>query len=154
MRNFERAGPLRLVVAGDPAELERQVETFMALHEASTPDKAVFMSDPRMRRFFHLLAQTALSEGWLDLSFLALDGRLAAGLLCFRYKGSLLVYNSGCDPQAWPGLSPGIVLLGHSIRRAIEDGLHEVDFLQGSERYKYEFGAQDRPVQRLLVRRP
>lgn len=152
MRNVEQAGRVCLLEAGD--RLDEQLETFMALHEASTPDKADFMRDPRMRRFFRLVAQTAAEGGWLDLSFLALDGEMAAALLCFRYRGAMLVYNSGCEPRAWPRLSPGIVLLGHRIRQAIEAGLREVDFLQGDERYKYDFGARDRVVQRLLIRRP
>ncbi|HOG47512.1 MAG TPA: GNAT family N-acetyltransferase [Anaerolineae bacterium] len=153
MRNIAQAGPVRLVEARDPAELEGHLQTFIALHEASTPDKADFMRDPRMRRFFGLVARMALENGWLDLSFLALGDELAATMFCFRYRGAELVYNSGFNPQAWPGLSPGIVLLGRCIQRAIEAGLREFDFLQGDERYKYDFGARDRAVQRLLIRR-
>lgn len=153
MRNVEQAGDVRLVEVSGLAGLDEHMETFMALHEASTPDKAGFMQDPRMRRFFHLVARMAMENGWLDLSFLAIDGRLAAGLLCFRYGGAMLVYNSGCEPQAWPGLSPGIALLGYCIRRAIAAGLREFDFLQGSEPYKYDLGGRDRAVQRLLIRR-
>ena len=153
MRNIEQAGRVHLLEVTAPAQLEGSVETFMALHEASTPDKASFMRDPRMRRFFRLITRMAIENGWLDLSFLAIDDQPAAGILCFHYGDGLLVYNSGCDPQAWPGLSPGIALLGHCIRKAIDRGLHEFDFLQGSEPYKYDLGARDRPVWRLLIRR-
>jgi CelD/BcsL family acetyltransferase involved in cellulose biosynthesis len=153
MRRVERSGQVRITEASDPATLDDQLAAFVALHEASAPDKAGFMSDPRMRAFFGLVARVALANGWLDLSFLALDGRLAASLLCFRYGDAVLVYNSGFDPQAWPGLSPGLALFAHRIRQAIESGVRVFDFMQGDERYKYDLGAQDRPVHRLFIRR-
>ena len=39
------------------------------------------------------------------------------------------------------------------VARALERGLRRLDFLRGDEPYKYEWGAVDEPVQRLLVRR-
>jgi len=152
-RKLEQYARPALTVAGDPATLEADLATFMALHEASAPDKADFMRDPRMRDFFRLITYRTLEQGWLDLSFLSLDGQPAASMYCFRYGDAVLVYNSGFDPQAWPSLSPGIVLLGYRIKEAIASGRCEFDFLQGNERYKYDFGAQDRVVRRLVIRR-
>ncbi len=39
------------------------------------------------------------------------------------------------------------------LRSAIESGKRSMDFLRGDEPYKYEWGAVDEPIQRLLVRR-
>jgi CelD/BcsL family acetyltransferase involved in cellulose biosynthesis len=39
------------------------------------------------------------------------------------------------------------------LRQAIEAGKRRFDFLRGDEPYKYEWGATDEPIQRLLVRR-
>jgi CelD/BcsL family acetyltransferase involved in cellulose biosynthesis len=39
------------------------------------------------------------------------------------------------------------------VARAIERGIRRLDFLRGDEPYKYEWGAVDEPIQRLLVRR-
>ena len=39
------------------------------------------------------------------------------------------------------------------VERAIADGKRRLDFLRGDEPYKYEWGAVDEPIQRLLVRR-
>ena len=36
---------------------------------------------------------------------------------------------------------------------ALERGIRRMDFLRGDEPYKYEWGAVDEPIQRLLVRR-
>ena len=45
------------------------------------------------------------------------------------------------------------MLLERLVRRAIERGKCRVDLLRGNEPYKYEWGAVDEPVQRILVRR-
>jgi CelD/BcsL family acetyltransferase involved in cellulose biosynthesis len=39
------------------------------------------------------------------------------------------------------------------IQRAIELGRTRLDFLRGNEPYKYEWGAVDEPIERLLVQR-
>jgi CelD/BcsL family acetyltransferase involved in cellulose biosynthesis len=63
------------------------------------------------------------------------------------------VYNSAFDP-ALASLGPGMVLVGELIELAAEDGCHVLDLLRGDEAYKYQFGAEDRPLERLtLVRR-
>ena len=38
------------------------------------------------------------------------------------------------------------------VRRALERGIRRLDFLRGDEPYKYEWGAVDEPIHRLLVR--
>ena len=39
------------------------------------------------------------------------------------------------------------------VERALAAGKRRMDFLRGDEPYKYEWGAVDEPIQRLLVRR-
>ena len=39
------------------------------------------------------------------------------------------------------------------IKRAIELGRTRLDFMRGNEPYKYEWGAKDEPIERLLVQR-
>jgi CelD/BcsL family acetyltransferase involved in cellulose biosynthesis len=45
------------------------------------------------------------------------------------------------------------VMIERLVRRALERGARRIDFLRGDEPYKYEWGAVDEPIQRLLVRR-
>ena len=44
-----------------------------------------------------------------------------------------------------------MVLVARSIQMALEAGRSRFDFLRGDESYKYGWGAQDVPIQRLLV---
>jgi CelD/BcsL family acetyltransferase involved in cellulose biosynthesis len=130
---------------------EAGLDTFFQLHKASHPDKDAFM-DEQMQGFFGAVARAALEQGWLRLSILRFNGQPVASYLCFDYGGDRLVYNSGFDLSAYADLGPGIVAVGYLIDDAIRHGLKRFDFLQGNERYKYEFGAVDTEVLRLLIR--
>jgi CelD/BcsL family acetyltransferase involved in cellulose biosynthesis len=88
----------------------------------------------------------------VHLGFLTVGARRIAAEIHFETAGSLLYYNAGVDPDA-AELSPGIVQLERLVRRAIDRGKCRVDLLRGNEPYKYQWGAIDEPVQRILVRR-
>jgi CelD/BcsL family acetyltransferase involved in cellulose biosynthesis len=128
------------------------MEAFFRLHKASHPDKEAFM-DERMQRFFREVARAALEKDWLRLGVLEYNGESVASYLCFDYGSDRLVYNSGFDLRLYGTLSPGIVLLGYLVRDAIGTGRKRFDFLQGNERYKYDMGARDTEVMRLVVQR-
>ena len=154
-RKMRRAGAqaaLHWYIVGRERDLVAEVEDFLDLMAASTPDKAAFLT-PRMRDFFHQLARVTYEAGWLQLAFLEIGDRKAAAYLNFVYDNRVLVYNSGLDWQTFPKVGAGIILIAYCIRHAIERGREVFDFLQGDERYKYEFGGQDVEVRRLLVRR-
>ena len=154
-RKLRRAGDqgaLNWTIVGPEHDLESEVEDFLDLMAASTPDKAAFLT-PQMRSFFRQLARVTYDAGWLQLVFLEIGGRKAAAYFNFVYDNRVLVYNSGLDWQAFPKFGAGIVLTAYCVRHAIERGREVFDFMQGSERYKYQFGGQDVEVRRLLVRR-
>lgn len=136
----------------DAAGLDAGLQTFFRLHKASHPDKEAFM-DERMQEFFSTIAGAALARDWLRLALLEYNGESVASYLCFDYGSERLVYNSGFDLRLYGALTPGIVLLGYLVRDAIERGLKVFDFLQGNERYKYDMGARDTEVMRLVVQR-
>jgi hypothetical protein len=92
------------------------------------------------------------ADGPLRLAFLTVDGRRIAAGVSFETDGAVLYYNAGVDPEARE-LSPGVVMVERYVRRALEHGVRRLDFLRGNEPYKYEWGAADEPIQRLLVRR-
>ena len=88
----------------------------------------------------------------MKLCFLTVAGRRIAAGITFEYGDTLAYYNAGVDPDARE-LSPGVVMVAKYVERAIATGRHRLDFLRGDEPYKYEWGAVDEPIQRLLVRR-
>ena len=153
MRRSAEAGEVAWRIVDRSQDLAAEMDDFIELHRLSHPDKDQFM-EPQMQTFFHSAAQIMLDSGWLQLSFLEINGQKAAAMLCFDYADSILVYNSGYDPQLYSAISPGIVLLANVIRHAIEGlGRAQFDFLQGDEVYKYRFGAHETKVFRMLITR-
>jgi CelD/BcsL family acetyltransferase involved in cellulose biosynthesis len=56
------------------------------------------------------------------------------------------------DPDA-SDASPGVTGTAEYFRDRLAAGRRRFDFLRGNERYKYEWGAVDEPIHRLLVLR-
>jgi CelD/BcsL family acetyltransferase involved in cellulose biosynthesis len=122
---------------------------FLTLHRLSKVGKARFM-DEQMERFFRSATSRLAAAGWARLWFLEFEGAAVAAFLCLEYGGSVGLYNSGFDP-ARAVLAPGIVLLAHVIRDAIDRGFPTFDFLRGEEPYKYSFGPSPEDVLNVKV---
>lgn len=152
-RKMRRAGELlpglSFRVTESEADLARDIDSFVALHRKSHPEKERFMDEP-MADFFREVAKGFFSAGRLRLAFLSSEGADVASLFQFRTGGATLLYNSGYDP-AHRAANPGLVLIARSIERSIAEGAAEYDFLRGTERYKYDLGGTDRIVYRLTV---
>lgn len=86
--------------------------------------------------FHRDLVKVFEEKGWLSLSLLTLDDRPVAGIYGFVYEGAYYFYLPGFDPTAAPRTSPGMLVLGHRIEQAIEEGLGCFDLLQGDADYK------------------
>ncbi|MCL4861147.1 MAG: GNAT family N-acetyltransferase [Caldilineaceae bacterium] len=151
-RRAERETEVGFYIVGKEHSLEAEVDDFIALQQASRPDKAAFMT-PEMRRFFTAAARAMADAGYLRLCFLTLNGEKAATLFAFQYDRRFWLYNSGYDPDAHAQLSPGWVILAYSIQYAIAAGCQVFDFMQGDEEYKYRFAGEDYKVMRVLAHR-
>jgi CelD/BcsL family acetyltransferase involved in cellulose biosynthesis len=153
LRRLAREAPDAVIrFVDDGEDLPAAVDAFIALHRHSRADKHSFMTE-QMQAYFRAIAEVLAAKGWLQLSFLEVDGSAVATYFCFDYEQAILVYNSGYDPAGVPQLSPGWVLLSRVIQRAIELGRGRFDFLQGDEDYKHRFGGVDEPVHRTILRR-
>jgi CelD/BcsL family acetyltransferase involved in cellulose biosynthesis len=133
----------------DAAGWDEAMTRFLTLHRLSKVGKARFM-DERMERFFRSATATLAAKGWARLWFLEHEGAAVAAFICLEYAGRVGLYNSGFDP-ARAQLAPGIVLLAHVIRDAIERGIPTFDFLRGEEPYKYGFGPSPEDVFNIRI---
>lgn len=154
-RKVRRAEALGEVALEDSAAPLEDLAAFIDLHQRRWGADGLFPDTPggaRSRVFFRRMFELFQPDGPLRLAFLRVgDRRIAAGVT-FETPHAILYYNAGVDPDARE-LSPGVLMVERYVRRALERGIRELDFLRGSEPYKYEWGAVDRPIQRLLVRR-
>jgi CelD/BcsL family acetyltransferase involved in cellulose biosynthesis len=150
MRRLERELPGATARShGEAAGWDEAMTRFLTLHRLSKVGKARFMDD-KMERFFRSATLTLARAGWARLWFLDFEGAAVAAFLCIEYAGAVGLYNSGFDPVR-AQLAPGIVLLAHVIRDAIERGLPTFDFLRGEEPYKYGFGPTPEDVLNVRI---
>lgn len=139
-------------VAQSPADLEQGSSVLQNLHGqrwAAAGQDGVF-SSPRFRAFHEQVMHGLLARGALDLSWLLVGGEPIAALYNFVWNGRVYMYQSGRKLDLPATVRPGIVIHLHSIRRAIEAGHSEYDFLGGASQYKLKLATSKRPL--LAVR--
>jgi CelD/BcsL family acetyltransferase involved in cellulose biosynthesis len=149
MRRLQSAGEVVLNTYTGAQEIDVRLPLLLRMMADSRSDKANFLSE-QMGRFFHRMAVAMAEEGLLRLYVLELDGKPVASVLCFDMGKRLYMYNSGYDPE-YSGLAVGLLSKAFVLREAIEAGHETLDFLRGSESYKYDLGAKDRPIYRVVV---
>ena len=138
LRRLNRSGEMAFRASESPAG---DMDEFFRLFRYE-PEKAAFLTSAR-ESFFRQLADELGGKGWLKLYFLEVQGKKIATTLCFDYRDTLYLYNSGYDP-AYADLSAGLISKALTIREAIERGKKRFDFLRGVETYKAQLGG--RPV--------
>jgi CelD/BcsL family acetyltransferase involved in cellulose biosynthesis len=142
--------PVRWYIVQDEDTLDAEIADFLQLM-ANDPEKARFLTET-MRTQMRTAVHAAFQAGWVQLSFLEVNGKKAAGYLNFDYDNHIWVYNSGLDFR-FREYSPGWVLLGYLLQWANENQRGIFDFMRGDEDYKYKFGAIDRRVVRVTIQR-
>ncbi len=152
VRRAEAAGEVRLERSANPGE---DLDAFVELHQKRWGAEGLFPpteGGAASRRVFGGLFEDCAPTGIVDLSFLTVGGRRIAAGVTFDDGEAVYYYNAGVDPDARE-LSPGVVMVACYVKRAIELGRTRLDFLRGDEPYKYDWGAVDSPIERLLVQR-
>jgi CelD/BcsL family acetyltransferase involved in cellulose biosynthesis len=102
------------------------------------------LSSARERSFHREIARRFLNAKMLMFYGLRMSGALVAVIYGYRIKDRIYSYLSGFDPQ-YARQSVGTISVGYAIERAMQNGCHGFDFLQGREPYKYTWGARDLP---------
>jgi CelD/BcsL family acetyltransferase involved in cellulose biosynthesis len=134
------------------------IDAFIALHRMRFGDDGLFPDNPggeRSRRFIHRLAELERSEpdgGQLHVALVRCGKRLVFAAMAFDDGATIFLYNAGMDPSA-ANVSPGVTGTALYFQDRLAAGRRRFDFLRGNESYKYEWGAVDEPIERLLVTR-
>jgi CelD/BcsL family acetyltransferase involved in cellulose biosynthesis len=130
----------------EPATLERDLDVLFTLHRSRWGTASAFAPET----FHREIARSALETGRLRLWFLDLDGTPAAAWYGFRVGNVESYYQAGRD-ASYDDVSAGSVLLAHTIRQALDDGVAEYRLLRGDEAYKRRF-ADDDPGLETVIR--
>jgi CelD/BcsL family acetyltransferase involved in cellulose biosynthesis len=129
------------------AEFETAWPVLVDLHQRrrkSVGDAGCFASRV-FHEFHHELARRMLERGQLRMSWLALDGTPAAAEYHFADRRATYAYQGGVDPERLQD-EPGRLSTILCMRRAIDEGHKQFDFLRGDEPYKAHWRAEARPA--------
>jgi CelD/BcsL family acetyltransferase involved in cellulose biosynthesis len=150
-RRLEREHGAAFRRTREAAKLNRDLDALFALHDARW--RALggsTLSTERSRAFHRDFAATALERGWLRLWFLEVDSEPVAAWYGWRLGGRYSYYQAGFSPR-WGRFSVGLVLLAHTMRSAVDEGVEEYDLLRGAEAYKARFATAERLVHTVVV---
>lgn len=148
-RFLREAGEPELVAAS-PGELDGDLSLFFDWHRQAQGSKGGFMNG-QMEAFFTDVAKTFTESGLMRLEFLESGGKRFAASFGFADRGRRFLYNSAFLQDARP-LSPGMVMIWLMLEEGLREGMTQLDFLQGDERYKFQLGAHIRPLETIEVR--
>jgi CelD/BcsL family acetyltransferase involved in cellulose biosynthesis len=143
-RKLEREHELRFRTASD-------LDTLIALHRERWSGRVDAFAGAA-EAFHREFASAACKRDQLRVWHLELDGRIVAAWYGLRFASVESYYQAGRNP-AFDRESVGSVLLIHTIRTALEDGMDEYRYLRGGEEYKYRFADRDDGLETVALSR-
>jgi CelD/BcsL family acetyltransferase involved in cellulose biosynthesis len=134
---------------GTSDRLTADLDLFFDLHRRRWHGETPFSRTEAFHRDF---ARLASERGWLRLWFLELGGTAAAAWYGFRFGGVEFLLQTGRDP-ARDAFSVGRLLVAHTIREALADGLDRYDLGPGDALYKDRFATRQLGRDTFIVAR-
>jgi CelD/BcsL family acetyltransferase involved in cellulose biosynthesis len=139
---------VRYRMASDPRRFDDDVATLFSLHRSRWGAESAFTG--RREAFHRDFARQALVCGWARLWLLELDGSPVAAWYGFRFGDVDSYYQAG-RADGFEADSLGFVLLAHTIRESLNDGLAEYRMLRGHDPYKYRFATEDQGLDSVAI---
>lgn len=139
----------------DGLPFEEAFQSLVDLHQlrfVSKGEKGVFCN-AKFTTFLRTATEVLCRDGRAEIIVISVDGRaLVAGLYLLGSRGPQF-YQSGLDIGRLD-LEPGHLMFSFVVKRAVENGYTEFDFLRGNEPYKAFWGAEVRALSnvRLVAR--
>ncbi|RYG25532.1 GNAT family N-acetyltransferase [bacterium] len=134
-----------------PGNIGEGMDVLLELHRARWRAKRLpgaFVG--RLVPFQRAWIAEAAKRDWLWLSVLRLKGEPIGALYAMTVGKQVFYYQAGFAPTEG-SISPGTLLVAHTIRRAIEEGKTRFDFLRGDEDYKRRWKPQHAFMDRRAV---
>jgi len=155
LRNLESRAEVKFGFCESRKELDRLLEVLFDLHTRrwAQDGKAGVFSREGKRDFYRALSPALLDCNRLRFSWLERSGRILACQYGFVYNGAYSQLQEGYEPESshW---NCGVGLRAWSIRKMIEEGVREYDFLGGIGRHKTDWGAEIKYSKRIVTARP
>jgi CelD/BcsL family acetyltransferase involved in cellulose biosynthesis len=152
LKRIERLDGIKIKKITETHHIQPAMDGFISLHQKSSPEKLAFWTTEGVADFFRNVIHRFSKKGWVEMNVLFFEDSLISALLNFLYGDEVLFYNVAYDLE-YASFSPGFYLFHSSIVEAISKKKSYVDFLRGSEKYKYDFGAKECKIYSLTLTR-
>ena len=146
MRRFRRrlegkGATFRL--AEDPADVERGLRAFFALHNARWGSRGGSnLAAPGLDRMLRTVAARFAGSSRFRLWLLEVAGKIISAQIFLGAGGELAYWNGGFD-EAWGAERPAVQTIMVAIEHAFSVGDARVSFGGGAHDYKYRFADED-----------
>lgn len=149
LRQLDRSFEVTLEQAQSDSQRSQFLQELVRLHLQRWAERggSNALHTSALLDFHEDFSRLALGQGWLRLYLLRLDGEPTAAFYCMSYGKKFYYYQAGFDPR-YSSYSVGLAGVGLVIRKAIEEGAEEFDFLRGDEQYKYLWATGERELVR------
>ncbi len=149
-KRLREIGPVELEKVREREEVDAALADGVRLEAAAWKRDAgtAIVCDPRVSRFYSLLARRAADKGWLRLHFLRAGETRIAFDFSLEYRGRLYLLKLGYDPE-FAIYSSSNLLLSMVLEDAFGRGVKKYDFLGDSANWK-SCWAKDQAVNRWL----
>lgn len=151
-RSLEKEHDIQFKKCNLDDNIADSVHAFSELHQKgwqSRNIKGVF-ADTKAEEFFLDIASIFSKKGWLNLSFLLVDGDLASAVYGFecdqKFYYTIPAFNPGYSKY-----SPGNLHIMRLVEYSIGKGLKEFDFLRGDEAYKLRWHTVSRNNIQIVI---
>lgn len=137
-----------LRIADRPEQLAPARAVLESLHNERWADagrEGVFAS-PRFRAFHDRVLPELAARGAAEITWLEVAGDPIAATYNILWDGKVHFYQSGRKIELPKQIRPGLVIHGLAIRRSIELGRREYDFLGGDRQYKRQLANVGHPL--------
>ena len=155
LRAFEKwaGADTEFVRVSSASDLEEGKRILIRLHEQRwrAAGKSGVFSSRLFRSFHDAVLPHLIAKNALELVWLTARGAPVAVAYNFVWDNRVLFYQGGRAMDLPKKVRPGIVLHAHGIRKAIEAGRSEYDFMSGARPYKVQMSTDSRPVTRLVA---
>lgn len=152
-KKLHTATRARFFVWEDAATIDAGFDRLVELHHKrwhEAGEESASFRSPAYLGFHRAVMRSALLRGMLRLYALEINGEVAAMLYALRFRRGVFLVQAGFDP-AWYELRAGLVLLGHAIQHALEEGNRVFDFLRGTHSYKDHFASSLRHTETVTI---
>ena len=147
MRKFENNLDFK-VIESNKSNIDLLIPEFFRLMKLN-PEKKQFLNKKRID-FMSKIIKDSINRGYGFLNFIEIKNEMVASSFSFKTKEKLFVYNSGFNNN-FSEYSVGLLNHVYNIKDKIQN-FKVIDFLRGSEEYKYRIGCEDKNLMTINIK--